>query len=532
MSVGQDLGSIPLRIRDSRASNKSKRDEPVLNAGNIQGNVLVGFGAAFQTFVFLAIKRHAAAKRWLRSTSEAVTSVETLLRYRRATHRRNGGAPPVWTNIAFSFAGLSKLADDAGEFADVAFKEDLHRRSWLLGDPTDRKDEGFCRNWVTGGPRNVADVFLIVASDDRDELEARVAQLEASVEPGLRVLFKDHGARLEGAHGPCEHFGFRDPISQPAIRGRFSDDPDDLLTPRAESAEPHQASSGQNLVWPGEFVFGYPQQNPLDLLRPGAVAMAGPAWSADGSFLVFRRLRQDVRLFRSYLEHTAAELRGKAPALETMTAEKLAAKFLGRWPSGAPLLRAPDSDDLEIAHNPSALVGFSYLKPLSSGGKRRARAPTHDAGDVDGLICPHAAHIRKAYPRDHATSLDTATSMETHRLLRRGLPFGPPFPAEGERGLLFLAYQTSIERQFEFVTRAWLNKPHLRDDGDGHDPVAGQRSYAVNGDRSRSFTLPFRNAAGSIEKVELRLPKDWVTPTGGGYFFAPSLSALTHLAEN
>ena len=530
MSVAQDLGRIPSRSRDPRASNRSKRDEPVLNVRNIQGNVLVGFNTGFQTFLFLAINRAAAARRWLRMTSEAIASVETLLSHRGASDRRNSGALPVWTNIAFSFSGLTKLTDDAGGFTDVAFREGLHHRSWLLGDPTGRKDDGFCRNWVTGGPRNMPDIFLIVASDGRDELKTRVAQIEAGLAPGLRVLFKDHGARLAGAHGACEHFGFRDPISQPVIRGRLSGDPGDFLTPRAGSAKPHQAQPGQNLIWPGEFVFGYPQQNPRDLVRPGTIAKAGPAWCADGSFLVFRRLRQDVALFRSYLERTAAALRDGTPALRTMTAEKLAAKFLGRWRSGTPIMHAPDSDDPKVARDPAALIDFNYVEPKRPRVKRGTRARAR-GGDVDGLICPHAAHIRKAYPRDHATSLDTAASMETHRLLRRGLPFGPPFPAKGERGLLFLAYQTSIERQFEFVTRAWLNKPHLRDDGDGHDPVAGQRSYGVNGDRSRSFTLPFRNRDGSIERLELDLPTDWVTPTGGGYFFVSSVSALRDLAE-
>jgi len=151
--------------------------------------------------------------------------------------------------------------------------------------------------------------------------------------------------------------------------------------------------------------------------------------------------------------------------------------------------------------------------------------------DVLGLVCPQAAHIRKAYPRDHATSIDTVASMETHRILRRAIPFGEPFPAPGERGLLFLAYQTSIERQFEFITRAWLNNPYLRSEGDGHDPIAGQRLYGRGGSRARTFVLSVPGSDGSIQRVPIELPTEWVTPTGGGYFFVPSLTALKRLAQ-
>src|SRR5947207_2039539 len=50
---------------------------------------------------------------------------------------------------------------------------------------------------------------------------------------------------------------------------------------------------------------------------------------------------------------------------------------------------------------------------------------------------------------------------QTHRLLRRGIPFGsssrstPAVPVNDQvdRGLLFMAYMTSIADQFEFVTQ-------------------------------------------------------------------------------
>jgi deferrochelatase/peroxidase EfeB len=98
--------------------------------------------------------------------------------------------------------------------------------------------------------------------------------------------------------------------------------------------------------------------------------------------------------------------------------------------------------------------------------------------------------------RDARICLDAGA--QTHRLLRRGIAFGKPFkrsahpgsPHAGnaryphDRGLLFLCYQASIERQFEFVQSKWVNAPDFPQGGDGHDPIISQ----VDG--TRSFALP------------------------------------------
>jgi Dyp-type peroxidase family len=497
----------------------------VLEADDIQGNILVGFNTAHQLLLFLAIEIVTPFKKWLRSFRTEITSLRSML------NARNGkiDGTVVWVNVAFSFQALKRLTTDAREFRDLPFKEGLQERSYLLGDPVEADAEGNCENWAIGGPHNVADVFLVVAGNDKASVAARAIQIETGLPNGLRLIFKDCGARLHGAHGAHEHFGFRDPVSQPGVRGRLSADPDDFLTPRQNPANPHQGAPGQNLVWPGEFVFGYPGQDPVDPWKPGAVARAGPSWGKNGSLLVFRRLRQDVAAFRSYL-NSATEMCSKIPALRHMTAEKLAAKFVGRWPSGAPITCAPEADNTDISSDIFAVNNFRFVE--SSHLTPAATIPTFTRLNCDilGLFCPQAAHIRKAYPRDHATSTDTLASIETHRLIRRGLPFGPPLPAVGARGLLFLAYQTSIERQFEFITRAWLNNPNLREEGDGHDPLIGQVAYTAGGSRKRRFVMRVLGNDGAIERIEIELPYEWVTPTGGGYFFVPAISTLRQLA--
>ena len=143
-------------------------------------------------------------------------------------------------------------------------------------------------------------------------------------------------------------------------------------------------------------------------------------------------------------------------------------------------------------------------------------------------MCPHAAHIRKVNPRDSGTDFGAPADTLLRLMLRRGIPYGDPIagvanPApelvEAERGLLFAAYMGSIEDQFEFVSRRWANSTVQPNVG-GHDPIIGQRDAA--GSRARTFSLP--RADGSTAVIDL--PDDLVTPTGGGYFFAPPISAV------
>jgi hypothetical protein len=63
----------------------------------------------------------------------------------------------------------------------------------------------------------------------------------------------------------------------------------------------------------------------------------------DGSFVVFRRLRQDVAAFRAFVDGEAVRL-GEA-GVAGMTPARLAALLVGRWPRGAALMRNPSADD-------------------------------------------------------------------------------------------------------------------------------------------------------------------------------------------
>jgi deferrochelatase/peroxidase EfeB len=140
--------------------------------------------------------------------------------------------------------------------------------------------------------------------------------------------------------------------------------------------------------------------------------------------------------------------------------------------------------------------------------------------------CPHFAHTRKVNPRDLLTDQGSAGHTLTFQMLRRGLPYGPPIRGQAadnvDRGLLFLAYQASFKNQFNVLNTLWVNNvsaPEVTDEG--HDLLISQ-----NSGMDRVATL--RDPAGAVTAT-LRAQDRWVIPTGGGFFFAPSVSFLRSL---
>ena len=196
-------------------------------------------------------------------------------------------------------------------------------------------------------------------------------------------------------------------------------------------------------------------------------------------------------------------------------------------------MRTPSSDDTALAGDPFANNDFLFDDDTRPPSMREIPGYAGDTfaqakADMLGLVCPHFAHIRKTNPRDSATDLGKLEDTLMRLILRRGIPFGPPVvgvrkPSRDllaqERGLMFLCYGASIEDQFEFITRRWANSP-IQPNFGGHDPVIGQRDE--RGDRARFVDLPTPSGT-----VRLTLDAEWVTPTGGGYFFAPPIAALT-----
>jgi deferrochelatase/peroxidase EfeB len=239
---------------------------------------------------------------------------------------------------------------------------------------------------------------------------------------------------------------------------------------------------------PGEFILGYPDEvgPPAGLPQPAELVR-------NGTYMAYRRLEEHVGKFRDFLrEH------GKSPEEQ----ELVAAKLMGRWRSGAPLVHCPDKDDPAMGADPQRNNDFNYKSE-----------------DPLGYAVPLGSHCRRMNPRD------TAANMNRRRMIRRGGTYGPAL-AEGaaddgvERGIAAFVICGSLVRQFEFAQNVWVNDRNFHELGNERDPFIG------NQDGTLEYKIPKR----PVRKKITGLPA-FTTCRGGEYFFLPGLKGLRHLAS-
>jgi Dyp-type peroxidase family len=394
----------------------------------------------------------------------------------------------VALQVAFTASGLRQLGLPDHVVAGFAaeFRQGMTNpnRSKFLGD-TEESDP---RGWAWGGPDGPpADGLLMIYATDPGLLERWQAELRQQLEKSGIAGTTELPAR---ELGDTEPFGFHDGISQPIIAG----------LPKAVQAT--------RTLPAGEFVLGYPNargqlagrpllpasQDPRRLLLPDPTGSGAVDFGRNGSYLVFRQLEQDVEGFWQFVDAATRRADGSQDSGDRAA---LAAKMVGRWPSGAPLVKAPDHDAPALAEDND----FAYRD------------------DPRGLSCPIGAHVRRANPRDSlgpepAASLDAS---DRHRLLRRARSYGPA----GGTGLYFICLAGDLARQFEFVQHTWLNGATFNGLYDDADPLTGSRHPA-----GATFTIQAR----PVRRRYRGLPQ-FVRTRGGAYFFLPGVSAVRYLAQ-
>ncbi|MGH2751693.1 MAG: Dyp-type peroxidase [Actinomycetota bacterium] len=462
-----------------------------LELDDIQGIVARGYGSLKSAgFLLLSIEEPGAARRCLSTIAESLTPSD------RRPER-------LALNVAFTASGLSALGvpREVRTGFSFEFRDGMTsaHRSRVLGD----LEENAPSTWAWGGPSTPpVDLLIMVYARDEPEFDRALAELIRGF-TGVAVVTTLETVALTDR----EHFGFHDGISQPAIEGL------------------DQATIPANTVKAGEFVLGYRNEYGFYTDSPSLERSADPTGilpvnpggrgradlGKNGSYLVLRQLAQDVPGFWDFVDRSAQALGGDGDP-EARVA--LAAKMMGRWPSGAPLVASPDRDDPLLSDEND--FGYHHLDP-------------------HGYRCPVGSHVRRAHPRD---SLDPEPGSDKsidigkrHRILRRGRQYGswvsPLAPGEVaesdsvERGLYFMCLNGNLARQFEFVQHTWINNPKFDGLYDDADPVVAARSAS-----GRTLTIPTPPVRRRVTGVP-----SFVNVRGGAYFFLPGIRAVRYLAS-
>jgi Dyp-type peroxidase family len=346
-------------------------------------------------------------------------------------------------NIAFTWSGLEQLglAEDYLDGMPLAYRQGMAKRAAILGDVGDwapnrwegalgRKDihvlvAASCmggdvadywkeiREAAEGGaqPGNSADFIgcslIHEEVGDRIEKNPEVGEGEAkdqffakrftfgegAGQPEIKGADPNARASAAGESEPQERFfyepfGFRDGIGQPEIEGAK---PGHGPTPRAIAA--------------GEFILGYEDVDGNDQIAGDFVGASFRALCDNGSYMVFRKIEQNVDAFK-----------------EALREGELADRAIGR--------RRRDGTSLAVddPQTPANIDAFDY------------------SDDPKGEKCPFASHARRINPRNEES--------RRHRIIRRGIPY-----KNGDKqGMLFVCFNARIETQFEFLQSEWCRK--------------------------------------------------------------------------
>jgi Dyp-type peroxidase family len=308
---------------------------------------------------------------------------------------------------------------------------------------------------------------------------------------------------------PREHFGFIDGISNPVFEGQFGEPHADQMMSIGNGKLLPSAKAVSDLdrwapLATGEFLLGYPDeaQEIADMAAPNELMR-------NGTFMVFRKLHENVKSFHDYFNNAAA-IYARANNLPVEDAcAILKAKMTGRWEDGVPVAVAPTIDawnkfkqDHQHDDTDWAYTNFTY------------------GDDPDGAKCPVAAHMRRANTRDSLTGKSSALN-NRRRILRRGQPYGKTtMDDEGDHGIIFLIMCADLARQFEFVQQQWINYGLDANAGNDTCPIVGNRR---GGDSK--FIVPVDPKGQQTPFIATGLPQ-FVETRGGDYFFLPSITAL------
>jgi Dyp-type peroxidase family len=439
--------------------------EPALDLHEIQATVLRQRPAPyFGSHVLLRVDDAEAGRAFLR---RLIPHVDSAAGWWSATD--------PWIAVGISHAGLRALglSEDSLQSFPEAFREGMAARARQLGDVGVNDP----KNWDQVYGKGEVHIGLSAFSDSEENRRRilAIARQQLVGFSGVSVLaMQDFGAQP----GDRNSLGYKDGIDQPAIEGSG-------VEPLPGQGQPIKA---------GEFILGYPGEAGFSLPMPQPDILG-----RNGTFVGFRKYQSRVGAFNRFLQahgNTEAER------------ELLAAKLVGRWRSGAPLVLAPDGDNPALGADPERNNDFNY------------------SNDPRGRQAPFGCHIRRMNPRD--TKLTRLTDVNLHRLIRRGTTYGPPYDPnaisdaddEVPRGAYFLFISAKAMATIEFLQQEWINDGNFVGARDERDPIIGLQEEGA------TFTIPRDPVRQLVRGIDT-----FNVLRGGEYFFMPSMSGLNWLAN-
>jgi len=334
--------------------------------------------------------------------------------------------------------------------------------------------------------RHRIDAVVLIGDATKAKVDARRTKVNALLTAHVKLLGVETGRGQLNGHGDgIEQFGYVDGRSQPLF----------LVEDIADERHTKDGTS----VWDPAFGLGR-------VLVPDSAA-PDPA-TQFGSFFVFRKLEQNVRLFRK-AERDLAQALG----LQGEDAKRAGATIVGRFRDGTPLT----TQRARGAHSPVE-NDFDY-----------------DSDDL-GEKCPFHGHIRKTNPRGSG-GFEPQEKERLHLMARRGQTYGtrtddPPdetVPLSSrptkDVGLLFMAFNSEIANQFQFTQKTWANNAGFPKVPSG-SPAPGLDQVIAQGTRPTAVVPRTWGANSSVP--EAPAPQA-VTMKGGEYFFMASLAFLKSL---
>jgi Dyp-type peroxidase family len=529
-----------------------------LDLSDIQGNIhrpYGRFGFPHTRHLFFNVTDPVAGRRFVQGVRPRVTTAEPWGRVATSSGSVEVQKPSITLNIGFTFLGLLalRLPTRTLRLLPDEFIEGMSSRAKILGDVDGSAPDKWDPLWHYGQDARSRQVHIWVslnvgANADGSPLNILTewtTWLEGLASGGVALL-KGNGADGVGAWQdstalmtpgpdgqmvplPKEHFGFTDGISDPVFQGQFDADAERLAAiGGGKIAEgPYDQGKSWSAIETGEFILGQ-----VDEGQEFPVATEPADFARNGTFMVWRKLRQDVEAFNTEIQRQSDVWKKHTGIKDNTEAfETICAKIVGRWRSGIPLMAAQTwLEHKQMLEKWADCFQLVLRKPRDSKEEQRLAdfalmlTGFRYGDDLDGSKCPFGAHIRRANPRDMMDPLLSATTgastlTNRRRILRRGLPYVDP---NGDKGVIFMGICSSLFRQFEFMQQQWMNYGLDFESGNDSCPLIGNRS------QSDKHVIP-AGGANETPFVVAGLP-EFVTTRGGDYFFLPSMSAIRMIA--